>query len=157
MRLQSGGSDFGIPRGECESARCCYISEREGEQTDRALLKNVLDISIEIGMGQMEYYHAQRYNIVLFTQDFKLDLRRFLYRVFVRKVIELDDKYLAYVNGRDFLLFFGFLLATKNLDKLYNGWSRKWGEEHFGNGKVHKYGKSTMGKSWDIVLDEEIY
>ncbi|GJZ61165.1 cullin, conserved site-containing protein [Tanacetum coccineum] len=32
------------------------ISLREGEQIDRALLKNVLDISIEIGMGQMEYY-----------------------------------------------------------------------------------------------------
>ncbi|GJX63511.1 cullin 1 [Tanacetum coccineum] len=56
MRLQSGGGDFGIPRGEWESARCCNISEREGEQIDRALLKNVLDISIEIGMGQMEYY-----------------------------------------------------------------------------------------------------
>ncbi|KAG8494324.1 hypothetical protein CXB51_012076 [Gossypium anomalum] len=34
-------------------------------------------------------------------------------------------------------------------------WSRKWGEEHFGNGKVHKYGKSTTGESWDIVVDEE--
>ncbi|XP_057991868.1 cullin-1 isoform X3 [Hevea brasiliensis] len=30
--------------------------EREGEQIDRALLKNVLDIFIEIGMGQMDYY-----------------------------------------------------------------------------------------------------
>ncbi|GAB2265216.1 hypothetical protein Dimus_000284 [Dionaea muscipula] len=30
--------------------------EREGEQIDRALLKNVLDIFVEIGMGQMEYY-----------------------------------------------------------------------------------------------------
>ncbi|KAL6492974.1 Protein EARLY STARVATION 1, chloroplastic [Orobanche gracilis] len=36
-------------------------------------------------------------------------------------------------------------------------WSRTWGEEHFGNGKVHKYGKSTTGESWDIVVDEEIY
>ena len=36
-------------------------------------------------------------------------------------------------------------------------WSRKWGEEHFGNGKVHKYGKSTTGESWDIVVDEETY
>ncbi|GAB2215928.1 hypothetical protein Droror1_Dr00023691 [Drosera rotundifolia] len=33
-------------------------------------------------------------------------------------------------------------------------WSRTWGEEHFGNGKVHKYGKSTTGESWDIVVDE---
>ncbi|XP_022769336.1 uncharacterized protein LOC111312896 isoform X1 [Durio zibethinus] len=36
-------------------------------------------------------------------------------------------------------------------------WSRTWGEEHFGNGKVHKYGKSTSGESWDIVVDEETY
>ncbi|GJN30206.1 hypothetical protein PR202_gb18495 [Eleusine coracana subsp. coracana] len=37
------------------------------------------------------------------------------------------------------------------------GWSRTWGEEHFGNGKVHKYGKSTTGESWDLVVDEETY
>ena len=30
--------------------------EREGEQIDRGLLKNVLDIFVEIGMGQMDYY-----------------------------------------------------------------------------------------------------
>ncbi|XP_058723439.1 cullin-1 [Vicia villosa] len=30
--------------------------EREGEQIDRALLKNVLDIFVEIGMGQMDQY-----------------------------------------------------------------------------------------------------
>ncbi|KAL6968463.1 Cullin-1 [Sarracenia purpurea var. burkii] len=30
--------------------------EREGEQIDRALLKSVLDIFVEIGMGQIEYY-----------------------------------------------------------------------------------------------------
>ncbi|CAN4091490.1 unnamed protein product [Withania somnifera] len=30
--------------------------EREGEQIDRALLKNVLDIFVGIGMGEMEYY-----------------------------------------------------------------------------------------------------
>ncbi|KAI3679013.1 hypothetical protein L6452_38319 [Arctium lappa] len=30
--------------------------EREGEQIDRALLKNVLDIYVEIGMGEMKYY-----------------------------------------------------------------------------------------------------
>ncbi|KZV24389.1 cullin-1 [Dorcoceras hygrometricum] len=30
--------------------------EREGEQIDRALLKNVLDIFVEIGMGQMDEY-----------------------------------------------------------------------------------------------------
>ncbi|KAB1214024.1 Cullin-1 [Morella rubra] len=30
--------------------------EREGEQIDQALLKNVLDIFVEIGMGQMDHY-----------------------------------------------------------------------------------------------------
>lgn len=25
------------------------------------------------------------------------------------------------------------------------------------NSKVHKYGKSTTGESWDIVVDEETY
>ncbi|OVA00206.1 Cullin [Macleaya cordata] len=30
--------------------------EREGEQIDRALLKNVVDIFVEIGMGKMDYY-----------------------------------------------------------------------------------------------------
>ena len=30
--------------------------EREGEQIDRAFLKNVLDIFVEIGMGNMECY-----------------------------------------------------------------------------------------------------
>ncbi|KVI07726.1 hypothetical protein Ccrd_013913 [Cynara cardunculus var. scolymus] len=36
-------------------------------------------------------------------------------------------------------------------------WSRTWGEEHFGNSKVHKYGKSTTGESWDTVVNEETY
>ncbi|CAN4094069.1 unnamed protein product [Withania somnifera] len=34
---------------------------------------------------------------------------------------------------------------------------QEMGEEHFGNGKVHKYGKSTTGESWDIVVDEGTY
>ncbi|GJX66357.1 cullin-1 isoform X3 [Tanacetum coccineum] len=50
------GGDFGIPRGEWESARCLIDQEREREQIDQALLKNVLDIFVEIGMGRMEYY-----------------------------------------------------------------------------------------------------
>ncbi|EFJ21173.1 hypothetical protein SELMODRAFT_107335 [Selaginella moellendorffii] len=33
-------------------------------------------------------------------------------------------------------------------------WSRTWGEEHFGDGKVHKYGKSTSGENWDSVVTE---
>ncbi|KAH7420653.1 hypothetical protein KP509_13G015800 [Ceratopteris richardii] len=36
-------------------------------------------------------------------------------------------------------------------------WSRTWGEEHFGNGKVHKYGRSTSGETWDAVVEEETY
>ncbi|XP_052205424.1 cullin-1-like isoform X2 [Diospyros lotus] len=38
--------------------------EREGEQIDRALLKNVIDIFVEIGMGHMEYYE----------NDFEVDM-----------------------------------------------------------------------------------
>ncbi|KAG0584993.1 hypothetical protein KC19_3G249300 [Ceratodon purpureus] len=37
------------------------------------------------------------------------------------------------------------------------GWSRTWGEEHFGNGKVHKYGKSTSGENWDNIVEEGTY
>ncbi|KAL2623789.1 hypothetical protein R1flu_008034 [Riccia fluitans] len=36
-------------------------------------------------------------------------------------------------------------------------WSRTWGEEHFGNGKVHKYGKSTSGETWDSVVEESTF
>ncbi|KAG9150314.1 hypothetical protein Leryth_017612 [Lithospermum erythrorhizon] len=46
---------------------------------------------------------------------------------------------------------------TWHLSPVGERWSRTWGEEHFGNGKVHKYGKSTTGESWDIVVDEETY
>ncbi|PKA53992.1 hypothetical protein AXF42_Ash016157 [Apostasia shenzhenica] len=46
---------------------------------------------------------------------------------------------------------------TWNLSPTGERWSRTWGEEHLGNGKVHKYGKSTAGESWDIVVDEETY
>ncbi|CAA0834817.1 Cullin-1 [Striga hermonthica] len=43
--------------GKVRSAVISLIDqEREGEQIDRALLKNVLDIFVEIGMGQMDYY-----------------------------------------------------------------------------------------------------
>uniref|UniRef100_A0A5B6Z327 Cullin-1 n=1 Tax=Davidia involucrata TaxID=16924 RepID=A0A5B6Z327_DAVIN len=44
-------------RGKVRDAVIALIDqEREGEQIDRALLKNVLDIFVEIGMGQMDYY-----------------------------------------------------------------------------------------------------
>ncbi|KAJ9547630.1 hypothetical protein OSB04_020173 [Centaurea solstitialis] len=44
-------------KGKARDAVIALIDqEREGEQIDRALLKNVLDIYVEIGMGQMDYY-----------------------------------------------------------------------------------------------------
>ncbi|KAL8026139.1 hypothetical protein ABFX02_14G009900 [Erythranthe guttata] len=44
-------------KGKVRDAVICLINrEREGEQIDRVLLKNVLDIFVEIGMGEMEYY-----------------------------------------------------------------------------------------------------
>ncbi|KAG6383505.1 hypothetical protein SASPL_156742 [Salvia splendens] len=64
------------------------------------------------------------------------------------------------------LLIYCYLLGMELLSRFFTchffphqtlGWSRTWGEEHFGNGKVHKYGKSTTGESWDIVVDEETY
>lgn len=36
-------------------------------------------------------------------------------------------------------------------------WSRTWGEEHFGNGEVHKYGRSTSGELWDARVEEATY
>ncbi|XP_042506678.1 uncharacterized protein LOC122083073 isoform X2 [Macadamia integrifolia] len=36
-------------------------------------------------------------------------------------------------------------------------WTRTWGEEHFQDGKVHKYGRSTTGESWDIIVEEETF
>ncbi|XP_071698690.1 cullin-1-like [Rutidosis leptorrhynchoides] len=44
-------------KGKARDAVIALIDqEREGEQIDRALLKNVLDIYVEIGMGQMDHY-----------------------------------------------------------------------------------------------------
>ncbi|KAL5203429.1 hypothetical protein ABZP36_014381 [Zizania latifolia] len=44
-------------KGQVKGAVIALIDkEREGEQIDRALLKNVLDIFVEIGLGSMEYY-----------------------------------------------------------------------------------------------------
>ncbi|MQL80010.1 hypothetical protein Taro_012440 [Colocasia esculenta] len=44
-------------KGQVRSAVISLIdNEREGEQIDRALLKNVLDIFVEIGLGNMECY-----------------------------------------------------------------------------------------------------
>ncbi|KAG2624638.1 hypothetical protein PVAP13_3KG379581 [Panicum virgatum] len=44
-------------KGQVKDAVIALIDkEREGEQIDRALLKNVLDIFVEIGLGQMDCY-----------------------------------------------------------------------------------------------------
>nr|ACS69068.1 CULLIN1-like protein 1 [Lilium longiflorum] len=48
---------FNMVKGKARDAVISLIDrEREGEQIDRALLKNVLDIFVEIGMGSMECY-----------------------------------------------------------------------------------------------------
>ncbi|KAF8410324.1 hypothetical protein HHK36_002851 [Tetracentron sinense] len=60
-----------------------------------------------------------------------------------------EDKFFAGIGSRQG--------ETWHVSPRGDRWSRKWGEEHFGNGKVHKYGKSTTGESWDIVVDEETY
>ncbi|KAL7080942.1 hypothetical protein ACP275_14G009800 [Erythranthe tilingii] len=44
-------------KGKVRDAVISLINrEREGEQIDRVLLKNVLDFFVEIGMGKMDYY-----------------------------------------------------------------------------------------------------
>ncbi|XP_048446697.1 uncharacterized protein LOC103942294 [Pyrus x bretschneideri] len=57
-------------------------------------------------------------------------------------------------GGKWCCLGFNYLISQIHFR---HGWSRTWGEEHFGNGKVHKYGKGTTGESWDVVGDEETY
>ncbi|XP_043812013.1 cullin-1 isoform X2 [Manihot esculenta] len=48
---------YGEVNGKARDAVIVLIDkEREGEQIDRALLKNVLDIFVEIGMGAMDRY-----------------------------------------------------------------------------------------------------
>ncbi|KAH0739491.1 hypothetical protein KY290_038196 [Solanum tuberosum] len=140
-------------KGKARDAVIVLIEqEREGEQIDRGLLKNVLDIFVGIGMGYMEYYendfedamlkHTAAYysRKVLLRDDKVEDLSR-MYRLFhrinkglepvsimfkqhvvaegmvlvqqvedttnsksetpffVRKLIELYDKYMAYVTN----------------------------------------------------------
>lgn len=52
-------------KGKAKDAVIALIDqEREGEQIDRALLKNVLGIYVEIGMGQMDFY----------VRDFETDM-----------------------------------------------------------------------------------
>ncbi|CAI7806706.1 unnamed protein product [Closterium sp. NIES-53] len=46
---------------------------------------------------------------------------------------------------------------TWHLSPSSSRWSRTWGEEHYGDGKVHKYGRSTSGEVWDVVVEEPTY
>ncbi|XP_050227494.1 cullin-1-like [Mercurialis annua] len=52
--------------GKARDAMVVLIDkEREGEQIDRALLKNVLGIFVEIGMGQMDHYEQDFEQVML--------------------------------------------------------------------------------------------
>lgn len=44
---------------------CQIDKEREGEQIDKALLKNVSDIFVEIGMGEMDPYEQDFEQLML--------------------------------------------------------------------------------------------
>ncbi|CAI5994511.1 unnamed protein product [Closterium sp. NIES-65] len=46
---------------------------------------------------------------------------------------------------------------TWHVENSGSRWSRTWGEEHFGDGMVHKYGRSTSGEQWDVVVAEPTY
>lgn len=83
--------------------------EREGEQIDRALLKNVVDIFVAIGMGQMEsyekdfeasmlsdtgaYYSRKASNWILEDSCPDYMLKASIYFVFF---IKLDDAFCLY-------------------------------------------------------------
>ncbi|XP_010266127.1 PREDICTED: uncharacterized protein LOC104603728 isoform X2 [Nelumbo nucifera] len=60
-----------------------------------------------------------------------------------------EDKFFAGIGSRQG--------ETWHVSPTGHRWSRTWGEEYLGNGKVHKYGNSTTGESWDIVVDEETH
>ncbi|MCD7471287.1 Cullin-1 [Datura stramonium] len=61
--------------------------ERDGEQIDRALLKNILDIFVGIGNGKMEYY----------VNDFEDPILRDTAAYYSRKASSWIDKY-SYSN-----------------------------------------------------------
>lgn len=75
--------------------------EREGEQIDRALLKNVLDIFVEIGLGSMECYEND-------FEDFLLKDTADYYSIKAQTWIVEDscpDYMLKVVSGAFSLLF----------------------------------------------------
>ncbi|CAM8878309.1 unnamed protein product [Rhodiola kirilowii] len=58
-----------------------------------------------------------------------------------------EESFIAGIGGRQG--------ETWHLLPTNDRWSRTWGEEHSGDGQVHKFGRSTAGERWDIVVDEE--
>lgn len=73
--------------------------EREGEQIDRALLKNVLDIFVEIGMGQMDHYE----------NDFEAAMLKDTAAYYSRKASNwiLEDSCPDYMLKVSFICFYG--------------------------------------------------
>jgi len=71
--------------------------EQEGEHIDRALLKNVLDIFVEIGMGQMDHYE----------NDFEATMLKDTSFYYSRKALNwiLEDSCLDYMLKVWFLIY----------------------------------------------------
>ncbi|VVA29651.1 PREDICTED: cullin-1 [Prunus dulcis] len=67
--------------------------EREGEQIDRALLKNVIDVFVEIGKGQMEAYEED------FEAHMLIDTREYYSRKASSWILE--NPYTDYISKAD--------------------------------------------------------
>ena len=46
---------------------------------------------------------------------------------------------------------------TWSIDGASNRYQQWWGENHFGNGWVQKYGNSTNGDNWDVSEQMDTY
>jgi len=74
-----------------------YIDqEREGEQIDRALLKSILSIFVEIGMGNMDCYendfesaNVGRHCCILLLKYYFMDSGIFLSRLYAKGLLNL--------------------------------------------------------------------
>ncbi|KAI5328254.1 hypothetical protein L3X38_027651 [Prunus dulcis] len=67
--------------------------EREGEQIDKALLKNVIDVFVEIGKGQMEAYEED------FEAHMLIDTRKYYSRKASSWILE--NPYTDYISKAD--------------------------------------------------------
>ncbi|KAI7979346.1 Cullin-1 [Camellia lanceoleosa] len=82
VMFQEGGGRFGrrllllcnlcVGLDGLRKGVCCNLidQERKGEETDQVLVKNVLDIYIEMGEGSMQYYQK---DYILFSKSLNLD------------------------------------------------------------------------------------